>query len=206
MRLVTRMILDAIHKAIENGADIEWAEDYAEPGYQTNSEHGIFFANWNPKEFGPPEVPTVESRIGRILDALGIDIEWSDEWVTCDDCLRAVRTEPDSYLWLPSYVIFDGHVTCRECLEDDPEALEDHLTNNPAAADTFAIEWDARGWTRHEPPEFYETGFHSGQTDKPEEVMATLHREGFDRVLFQIVGKGQFDVRWIAWVKRPEED
>lgn len=81
-----------------------WASDYAESGY-SKPRRGIVWANWNCLPRG----------LDRILERAGYTVEWSDEWATCTDCNRAVRTEPDSYYWEPGYAIVDGDYLCKEC-------------------------------------------------------------------------------------------
>jgi hypothetical protein len=83
----------AAESEIEN---LMWANGYAEPGY-TDPEKGIVFANWN---YFPRELPD-------ILERGGYEIEWSDEWATCGDCGRAVRTSPNSYGWEAYFVILN---------------------------------------------------------------------------------------------------
>ncbi len=95
--------------ATQNDAEnVEWSEDYVEPGYD-KPRKGIVFANWN----GFPR------DLDRILERAGYSVEWSDEWSTCEDCYRAFRTEPDGYGWQPVYS-WDGEcsLVCRDCLQE----------------------------------------------------------------------------------------
>jgi len=203
-----KLLRQAIDSAIEQGADIQWAPGYAEPGYDCGKD-GIYFANWNPREFardGQPCAHTMESRIGEVLehaercDWFDGSLEWSDEWATCDDCGRAVRTQPDCYAWTQAYrLIDDCSIVCEECLLEDVDAYEAELINNPDTADTFGVNWEARGWRRLAE---CETGCHPGQDDSPQDVYARLAPLG--DVLFSIDASGQFDVRWSAWVRAEE--
>ena len=74
--------------------NLGYAPDYAEPGYSGSEPHprGILFANWSvfPRGFD------------RTLERAGYAVEWSDEWTTCEDCQKAFRTSPDSYVWEPA--------------------------------------------------------------------------------------------------------
>ena len=99
---------EARQSEIEN---IGFASEYAEPGY-TNPAKGILFADWNlfPRD------------IDRLLEFYGYEIGWSDEWSTCDNCGRAVRTSADCYSWSPSYTCQDGEITCTDCLVGDAES------------------------------------------------------------------------------------
>ncbi len=205
MRLALKLLNDAIR---DNGAEIEWVPGYSEPGYGP-AELGVYLANWNPKSFRrgckgesgyQPEVPTFESRAGELLERLGADLEWSDEWSTCGDCGNAVRTSPDGYSWTPSYVLLNEcELVCSECLSDDPEALAEHLEGSTDRADTFGVDWSLHGWRLL--PEEYVSGFHPGQDDDPKVIAAALRERGVDRFLFQIDANGQFETCFRVWVR-----
>mgnify|MGYP001561251471 CR=1 FL=1 len=96
------------------------AEKYAERGY-TQPARCILFANWN----------VLPSAAGDLLEKLGYACEWSDEWTTCSDCQRALRTSPDGYDWRPYFEFFESdrnwsdpyHVSesgdlCLDCLQE----------------------------------------------------------------------------------------
>lgn len=124
---------------------IEWNPHYCEPGYDTPSA-GIYFGNWNnpsryDKESGTckPVCDTVE-RVARRLESIGVELEWSDEWTQCDDCGGAVRTEPDCYWWIPSYVIRDGcEIVCKGCQREDE--TEDPGDNSDEDAEDDSNDW-----------------------------------------------------------------
>lgn len=101
-------------KANQEIENLEWASDYAEPGYKT-PEKGIVFADWN-------VFPTV---VCSILERYGYEIEWSDEWSICGDCGKAVRTQPDGYCWKPYWnqeLISNGEFCCLDCAPEEKEA------------------------------------------------------------------------------------
>ena len=102
-----------------------YAVQYAERGY-TQPDKGILFANWNSL---PTELET-------ILDKAGYEMEWSDEWTTCEDCNRAFRTQPDSYGWTPAgrYLESISAELCNDCIadlspEDRGETEDDNATS-----------------------------------------------------------------------------
>jgi len=169
-----------------------YSAEYAEPGYDT-PKRGILFNNWN---FFP-------SRVTDLLEKYGFAIEWEDEWSTCQDCGKAVRTSPDSYGWQPSYFILNEcELFCRDCapmdeylesLEDNPRrALNDHI--NPANYGYIKLEGE------------FENGFHPGQNDNPKDIYARLHAQGHKRLLFNIDSVGQFDMQFSIWKKDEETD
>jgi hypothetical protein len=101
-----RQLERSVQSEIDN---MDYARKYGEPGYD-NPKKGILFANWNsfPRNFD------------MVLEKLGYAVEWSDEWFTCD-CGKAIRTQPDSYCWQPSYKEKHGEILCKECALEDNE-------------------------------------------------------------------------------------
>ena len=95
----------SVQSEIEN---MGFAPDYAEPGYDIPAR-GILFANWNvfPRNFD------------RVLERLGFAAEWSDEWTTCDDCNRAMRTCASGHDWRPQFDIHSDDYRCADCRADD---------------------------------------------------------------------------------------
>lgn len=172
--------------------EIDWAEAYAEPGYDT-PKNGILLANWN-------RFPT---DIDQKLERAGYAVEWFDEWCRCDDCSRIVRQSPDSYGWRQSYkFIHDCEIFCKDCLLKDLDAYEDMLLNRVETADTFDVDWEKRGFTRFN-SDHYESGFHRGQDDKPKEIIKKIPK-GYD-FLFAIPLVGQFDISFDCWIRpKPE--
>lgn len=90
--------------------NLTYASGYAEPGYGP-APRGVLFANWN---LFPSDVDT---RLG----AEGYGVEWSDEWIVCEDCNRAFRTQPDGWEWRQHGEIFEHDRECRvlcvDCLQ-----------------------------------------------------------------------------------------
>ena len=98
-----------VRQAEQEIDNLLYSHDYAEPGYET-LKRGILFANWN----------LFCAKAVTLCERMGFEIEWSDEWTTCSDCDKAVRTSPDSAYWTPSYVITkDGDFWCKECNDHD---------------------------------------------------------------------------------------
>lgn len=95
----------ALRAAQVESDNIELSPKYAEPGYEQPTR-GVLFANWN----------NLPSSVEEELENAGYAVEWSDEWTTCADCNAALRTQPDSYCWEPSFCQDeDGEYICKTC-------------------------------------------------------------------------------------------
>jgi hypothetical protein len=117
---------------------------YAEPGYSSNGLP-IAVANWN--KVGEWDDVThsrrpivggdIMNRVGACLAKLGIETEWSDEWVSCDECGKLIRTQPDSHNWEPSYFLPEGssEVLCQHCAHASALADAEYLGENRAQDD-----------------------------------------------------------------------
>lgn len=118
-------------EAFRDEYDLQWSHAYAEPGYADPETGMIVFGNWNNRTAYDRETNerTVTDnrpeRLGNILEKLGCDLQWSDEWATCGGCGKAVRTQPDSWGWTPSYnekMLQAGEFVCLTC---EPETTDD---------------------------------------------------------------------------------
>lgn len=172
--------------------NFEWCSKYGEPGC-TDPEKSIVFADWN-------DIP---KRIQDGLERQGFELEWSDEWFVDSNNDKAYRTSPDSYHW-ESSIMFSEEGCDYITPDDGIEAWIDECQNNARKAlPSWWSEDDitALGWTKTS--DTYESGFHPGQNDSPEVIGKALEKAGKE-FLFQIGGKGQFDIRFHVWVKNDE--
>lgn len=110
--------------------DVQFYSEYSEPGYN-HCEMGIAVGNWNSIHIRDKEFHQVISSdftpelLGNLLEKLGVDLQWSDEWYSCSQCGGLVRCEPDSYYWQPFYEWYEGEVTCNRCLASQRTESED---------------------------------------------------------------------------------
>lgn len=184
------------------GIYFDSACEYGELGYTTDKPC-ILFANWN-------EIKSKSTM--KAIESVA-EIEWSDEWVIDpSDGIKAYRSEPDSYGWEPSWFLHDGEVvpydTLPESGEELLEALRDYgfVHDQQSRVDLKAV---PSRFTERQLESFAtlvngdcETGFHPGQDDQPEKILASLPAGEY---LFRIAGKGQFDIRWQVWQVNNEE-
>jgi len=184
---------NAAHNDNEPLNDINWCEGYAEPGYD-DPKCSVLFADWN-------SYPT---RLANILERAGYSVEWSDEWSICEDCNKAVRTVQDSYSWRRYFVIYnDCELVCANCVKEDLDTYEAYLLNKSTHADTFNVDWQARGFTLFN-KDHYESDYHVGQPDNPKTIVKALPPK--HDYLFAIPSVGQFDIMFDCWIRPQEEE
>lgn len=188
------------HRTAESEIEnMQYAADYAEPGYST-PEKGILFANWN----------RFPSKATDLLERAGYAIEWSDEWSLCDDCGKAVRTSPDSYSWSNSYAIVgECSIVCLDCLADNPSDYLEELSGNENSCLTESlarrIDLTDYGYRRFNDDE-YESGWHPGQTDDPKAIAKQLRSQGIDDFIFVQTEQSQFYIKFAVYVKEAEQE
>jgi hypothetical protein len=103
-------------------------QGYAEPGYEgevaaTGNWNNI--TSWDEKTRDMRTVSNLPSRLARVLERLGVESEWSDEWITCYDCGKLLRTQPDSMWWKPSFTYDDNGAYCLSCARKNYTPPED---------------------------------------------------------------------------------
>lgn len=207
--------------ADKHNLDITYYPGNVEPGYDDTP---VLAANWNtPGEYeikhGLAERRNRQAKIGKWLEWResnydDLQLQWSDEWTSCDNCGKAVRTSPNSYSWTRSFVELDGEIICRECWDS---LIEDIITlyasnyhngfENKALPPEFSALLESAGFTCWQPNENeckrYETGFHAHQTDDPKAVFDEIMSDSHDwEICFVILSTGQFDVDWTAYVRK----
>ncbi len=188
---------DRLQLSYLEGIEI-YSEGYAEPGYE-NPESGIVVkANWN-KNFDTGD--KTMGKLANVLDALDIAIEWCDEWTDCCECHRALRTSPNSYSWSPSYVCSDGWLTCLECSD-----VEEHFLDLEGSSDSInqIEQFDPSENGYYLICDDFENGLHPGQDADPKMIAKLLRGSGFKRFIFNLDGKGQFDIDFSVWMHKDE--
>ena len=145
-------------------------------------------------------------RLTDLLDRVSkydIDYGYSDEYSTCYECGRLIRTSPDSYSWVQDYFISEEGIFCQSCVLENKEYLETYLNiriNSPRQINTLItperlIELGFRKVGKQE----YESGYY-GKEDLPEIVHRDLrlkHKE----VLFSMIESQQFVIFWEVYVR-----
>lgn len=202
------MLIEAAKKSIPQDAprelkyrieDIQYYAEYVEPGYD-NKNMPILLGNWNAVKGDDG----LMRRLGDALEKIGCVLEWEDEWTSCGECGKLVRTQPDCYDWTASYAIVNEcELLCHECLKADAPNYLASLEDDPTKAVTFGeFNPDDYGYVKVN-KESYENGWY-GTTDDPKLIAKDLRNKGVRRFIFTVDGKGQFDIHFSVWVHESE--
>jgi|SRR5215469_1168407 len=182
MHRATRLIEAAARLATREGRNrVEniqlHTEGFAEPGYR--DEAVVALGNWNTvghwDKDAQRHVDTddVMKRLGDALERAGVDIQWEDEWASCNACGKLVRTSADSYSWQPSYTCDDGELACIECVEADGAEHFARLEGDENSANTIdTLDPAAFGYVLVE--DSLESGWHPGQDASPKVIAESL--------------------------------
>ena len=198
------------YSARERIEKITFAEKYAEPGYSDPESGVIAFGNWNTitkyeeKKF--IVIDDTSDKLASLFEALGVEIEWSDEWDVCCDCGGAVCTQQDSYGRKHSFYRFgDEDLTCETCIKESylSDYLEE-LEGDERHAITFDVDPEDHGYKLWD--QEFENGFHPGQSDEPPKIAGHLRSLGIDRFVFRIDGVGQFDISFSVYIHESQTD
>ena len=131
-------------------------------------------------------------------------MEWEDEWSSCSDCGKLVRTSANSYGWKQSFWLRnDCEIICTECIDPAEylESLEDHPTH---CSTIDSIDPADHGYVQLQ--QGFENGFHPGQNDDPNTIYKQLRTQGEKRpVIFVLDSTGQFDIGFSVWAKLDNE-
>ena len=166
-----------------------------EPGYEENKK-GFLLANWN----------HITPQLQAWLNSEGYDLEWSDEWTTCDECGGLIRTSPTSYGWKLYGKLDRSGYTCGDCLKADPEAYLESMEGKSKQAVRVDIDPVEHGYILVNSGHMFESGFHPGQTDDPEPMSKTLRLNGVSRFLWTIPSVSQFDLSFNLYIHESIKD
>ena len=186
-------------------------EGYAEPGYSDPDSGVICTGNWNTITEWDREkneskvVDETPARLAKVLEKLGVELEWSDEWVACEHCSKLVRCQPDSYSWTRQYWDSDDGPVCVECVQEDPEDYLQSLEGEDNRAVTIdGIDLTEHGYKLLE--EGFQNGLYGGQSADPKKISEALREQGVERFIFQIDSVGQFDLDFSVYIHEDDMD
>ena len=190
----TDAILESVYDSVIESAFDAWYEEYSDElttGESVDYGGILWYSEgWNPihaldkiiqsaKEFN------LEDRVDSYWTERGYEPGengFSDEYTTCGNCGRIVRTQADSYGWEPRYLTTEwGDLLCENCV--DPSDLNQYVNQNEKAIPDFMEKLAAKnGWEKCEHE--FENGMHRGQDDSPAKVAEVLTRAGIDYIFW----------------------
>ena len=180
---------------------------YAENGYSEPDSGVIAFGNWNTitkytdEKFIP--IDSAPSDLAKALENIDVSLEWSDEWTTCHDCGKAVRTQADSYGWKAGYAEIQGDIVCHECIASSPEEYLETLEGDYHKAVTFdEIDLEEHGYKLVASD--LQNGWYGGQKASPKAIREVLVKKGVNRFIFKIDDVGQFDLTFSVYIHEDE--
>lgn len=160
-------------------------EGYAEAGYKDPACGIICLADWNDKSRYDRTTKTcitydkTPSRVAKLLEKLGVEIEWSDEWITCENCHKLIRTNPDCMSWTPSYAfIGDCTCLCKNCIGEDPD---DYFEQNSGSSVGIELDLD--------PEEHGYVQIYDGVQSERDWIAKTLKAAGVEDFLLTTSGE-----------------
>lgn len=196
-------------EALSHLEDVQIYSGYAEPGYSDPDSGVICVGNWNDvSRYVDGKCETVDNtmpRLAGLLERMGAELEWCDEWTCCGDCGKIVRMSADSYHWTASYVDVEGDVLCMDCVTNDSSAMEEylkHMEGDENNAVTLDVDLSEYGYV--EVLGSLEHGFHPGQDANPKVIVKKLNDLGVTRIVFKVDSVGQFDMRFSVHVHKDE--
>lgn len=153
-------------------------------GWDEHNEFTQEFAARLFLRFGQPEFksdfdPEMVEVVNEDGEQLEIVMGFTDEYNTCGECGKVIRTQPDSYSWVPEYSYADGEIVCEKCvLGGHPSEYLERVMNNPRSPLTLDIDPEEYGFVLVD--EKFSNGLHPGMDDDPKALTVALANAGFD--------------------------
>jgi len=201
-------LLDAIRET--HFYDVAYFED----GEDSREDYYFIFDGWDSHnkfvDFAGEVLNLSDDELNGLEDVLDAHLVFSDEYTTCSDCHKVIRTSADSYHWQPDFYVGDGFIACSECFQSEPDYQEAYLEekiNDPSTANEVLTDAQLEGFGfKRYNEELYENGYHEGQTDDPKRVyleIQEVYDDGMD-VVFSIDEASQFYIKFSVWVREVE--
>lgn len=182
---------------------------YAEPGYSSDKKV-IALGNWNSitkwdeEKHTSVEVDDTPSLVGDLLDKIGVNIEWSDEWICCNGCGKVVRIKSDSSSWRQSYAYIHEADFCLECVTKTKQsrlAYVETLEGQHNRCMTIDIDLEKLGY---KPLGIdFANGWY-GQSDDPKNIADSLRKMNITRFVFVLDSQNPFEVGFSLFVHKSE--
>ena len=173
-KMATKIAKETGNWSVSNAiADMQVHFGYSEPGYDAPNETVVtgcwnVIDRWNSETNKHDLISDLPKRVGELLEKIGAEVEWGDEWSGCADRMKLVRTQGDSYSWQPSFWWDDNGCHCHECTLEDPSDYLDTLKGNAKRCNTLE-DLDLLQYGYKKVDEDYECGWY-GSIDDPKKI------------------------------------
>ena len=153
------------------------------------------FGNYRGKNFLLlQDTPEELEKFGIVVDDIGVEYGFSDEYTSCSNCGNIIRTSPDSYSWTQDYYVGDCEILCNTCLNDNIENIIVTYHDDYKRALTHDMISENKlielGYVKLNNEE-YESGWYN-HNDDPEKIAKNLWKNKYYNSVFYISNDEQF--------------
>jgi len=181
---------------------------YVEPGYTTRKRLIALgdwntITAWNEVTHTFDAVDTTPTELGKALEArCSTELEWEDEWVACNKCMRLMRTQPNGYGWKKCWVDLDGDRVCYDCISRSAELREAYFEYLEHHTTCMTLDLDPAKCDYVLLRDELERGLHEGQDADPKVITALLTQLGLKRFIYKLDAAAQFGSSFSVWGHR----
>ncbi len=199
-----RLVMSWVKSACKSQAEANWVENldfhHGECFYYTGEIQAS--GEWNDLtvwENGERRVISeIPSKAAKLLDAIGVDIVWSNSHVSCDVCGEFIPTEA-AHAFDTVHFWYDGEcgITCDNCLARDGEDYLKALEGRPESP-LAKVDLRKYGYTQVSSTE----GEYPYEYRQPDfaKMLEKLRLAGITRTLLKTHSNGPFAYSWGLWV------
>jgi hypothetical protein len=172
--------------------------EYCEPGYRSDKPMGVLFGDWNPLH--KPEYKGFFKALEEMFN-----LDWSDEYTSCEDCGKYFRTTGDCYQWTMYGWIHDSSCLCGDCVKENPDDYIKHLKNNNSMCCMDFLNLESMGWENLNGT--FANGFFEHMHDDPKSIMQEYQKQypNMD-IVFGKLEASQFYIQWQVYGKEKENE
>ena len=210
--------IDSALKYLSEKHQADFADEYGETGYR--GLRGVILANWH----------NVPKGLADWLEAIGYELEWSDEWTVVyiqrlgepvetdlglaydsyETVSLAYRIKPNSYDWQPQILLTpDGeYLTPHDAPREWIDLCQVHSPKDSLYA--MLPGWITDAVLKEEGfellrPELFESGWFPGQNDTPAKAIELAFQSNIVAAVIRRDDPSQFYTRWSCWVQKEVE-
>ena len=171
---------------------------------EVTSDGFIIFYDWKNVEYAQklldPEFDNKDEYDQSVFDEYDVEWGFSDEYSSCSECYKVIRTSPDSYSWKADFYVGEYELLCHDCVMKDKESYIQWILEAPTdRANTILSPQDLEEIGFEKVEGDYESGWY-GRQDNPSEILAKAQEEyPYAEFVFNITEKGQWSTNFDLW-------